>query len=129
MQESGSNIVRQLNQRREHLGISQNRLAEMTGVSLPTVQRFFSDQGANVSIETASNIAQALGMALAPKEIIHEQKLLEEQARKKAHALATMVQGTSALEGQGLSASSYKAIESRLFHELMAGSRRKLWSA
>lgn len=122
-------IITQLNHRREHLGISQSRLAEMVGVSLPTIQRFFSEQGANVSIETASRIAEALGMTLTPKETISEQALLENRAKEKAHMLAHLVQGTSALEAQGLSAASYKHIERKLFYDLMAGSRRKLWSA
>ncbi len=124
-----SNMVHKINQRREHLGISQTRLAEMTGISLPTIQRFFSDNGAKVSLETASKIAEVLGLNLTPKEIIDEQTLLEKHARKKARWLTSVVQGTSSLEAQGLTGSSAKAVEQRFFYELMAGPKSKIWSA
>lgn len=123
------NIVQTLNQRREYLGISQPQLAAMTDVSLPTIQRFFSDKGANVSYETVSKIAHVLGIALTSKPIMDEHKLLEQRAREKAHALAAIVQGTSSLEAQGLPKHSLQGIEQKIFYELMSGSRRKLWSA
>jgi len=39
--------------RRENLGISQARLAEMAGVSMPTVQRLLSGSHHAVSFDTA----------------------------------------------------------------------------
>ena len=63
------NLTTQLNQKRQHLGISQANLAEMTGLSLPTVQRFFAEEDNNVSLETTCKIAEALGFTIGIKEI------------------------------------------------------------
>ena len=123
------NIVQKLNLRREHLGISQSILADMTGVSLPTIQRFFSEDAGNVSFETACKIAEILGCTLDTNETVNEQSLLEKQARAKARWLASIVQGTSSLEAQGLNKKSLAGVEENFYHKLLAGSRRKLWSS
>jgi len=122
-------VVQKLNLRREHLGISQSNLAEMTGVSLPTIQRFFSEDGGTVSFETACKIAEVLGCSLDANEVVNERSLLERQARIKARWLASIVQGTSSLEAQGLNKQSLTHVEEKFYHKLLGGSRRKLWSA
>ncbi|MEI7668619.1 MAG: helix-turn-helix transcriptional regulator [Pseudomonadota bacterium] len=122
-------IVRQFNQRREQLGISQSRLAELSGISLPTVQRFFSDNSSNISMETVYKMAKILGLNLIAEEVMDTQRIIENRAREKAQKLAAMVQGTSSLEGQGLAKKSYKMIEQNLFHALVSGSKRKLWDS
>ena len=55
--------------------------------------------------------------------------LTVEQARKKAEQVARLVQGTSALESQAVDAKTYKRLVEKTYHELLAGSRRRLWSA
>ena len=47
---------------------------------------------------------------------------------KKAVWLAGMVQGTSALEGQAMSDGAYRAMVEKTNHELLAGSKHRLWS-
>jgi len=124
-----ANLIKYYNQRREQLGMSQTRLAELSGVSLPTLQRFFSEHSANVTLDTISKIAQVLGLSLTTEEVVSTQTMLENQAHQKAEKLAGMVQATSALEAQGVSADSYKAIKNQLFYGLISGSKRRLWSA
>jgi hypothetical protein len=53
--------------------------------------------------------------------------LLRAQARAKAEEVARLVQGTSALESQAVDADAYRRLVERSYHELMAGSRRRLW--
>jgi hypothetical protein len=56
-------------------------------------------------------------------------ELLEREARQKAERLVGMVQGSAALEGQGLDEATRERMIQRTVHELLAGSRRKIWAA
>ena len=47
---------------------------------------------------------------------------------KKARELVGMVQGTSGLESQAVGQNQIEKMISQLVHQLMAGSRRKLWA-
>ena len=123
------NIINKLNLRREHLGISQKRLSEMTGIPLSVIHKLFSGRKANISNEMFSKITRTLGLSLSLEETTDKRSLLEKQAHKKASILASMIQGTSALEGHGLTAKCYAEIEGWLFRELMTGSKWRLWSA
>ena len=82
-----------------------------------------------VAFETVAKIAEILGVSLSLQEDVPEEQLLMQRARARAKELAVMVQGTSSLEAQGLSPSAIKTIEQRLLHELLKGSRSRLWSA
>ena len=55
-------------------------------------------------------------------------ELLHQQAVKKARELVGMVQGTSGLESQAVGQNQIEKMISQLVHQLMAGSRRKLWA-
>jgi hypothetical protein len=55
-------------------------------------------------------------------------EFLERRAREKAEGLVGMVQGSAALEGQGLDEVVRERMIQRTVHELLAGSRRKLWA-
>jgi hypothetical protein len=50
------------------------------------------------------------------------------QAELKADRLVTLVQGNSALEGQGLPRAAIEDLRERTIHELLAGPNRKLWA-
>ena len=54
--------------------------------------------------------------------------LLHQQAVKKARELVGMVQGTSGLESQAIGQDQIEKMILQLVHQLMAGSRRKLWA-
>ena len=72
-------------------------------------------------------LRRALGASIGLEEVDADE-VCREQARKKAEELARMVQGTSALESQGVDAATFQWLVERSYHELMAGPRGRLWS-
>ena len=72
-------------------------------------------------------VAEALGASFGIEEADPEE-LCRQQARRKAEQIARLVQGTSALESQAVDQTAYARLVERSFHQLMAGSRRRLWS-
>jgi hypothetical protein len=54
--------------------------------------------------------------------------LKREQAQRKAKKLVALVQGNSGLEGQAVDQKAVKSMVKQTTHELLAGSKRKLWS-
>ena len=125
-----------LDERRRRLGISYRRLAELSGVSQPTVQRLLAGKIAAPAMNSVISIAHALGvdrLSIGPDGSIRfdasrsVQELREQQARKKARSLVGMVQGTSALEGQAVGPTVYQELVERAYHRLLAGPRRNLW--
>lgn len=117
-----------LERRRRELGISQSGLAERSGVSLPTVQRILTGRSPAASVENTLAIAHALGMELDATPTASASEVLEHQAREKAKKLVRMVQGTSALEAQGVSNQQITEMIQRTVGELLKGSRRRLWA-
>lgn len=116
-----------LRQRRESLGMSYSVVAAMSGVSEPTVKRILGGHVAEASFASVVAIAEALGASLGVEEIGADE-LCRRQARRKAERIARLVQGTSALESQAVDPAAYDRLVERSFHQLMAGSRRRLWS-
>ena len=121
-------LFEKLESRRRELGLSQSVLAERSGVSLPTVQRILSGHNPAASFENTVMIAEILGMQLDAVPVIPANEVLRQQAQKKAQRLVGMVQGTSALEAQGVSARHIGQMIKRTTQELLAGSRRRLWA-
>lgn len=121
-------LFEKLENRRLQLGLTQSALAERSSVSLPTVHRILSGHGSAASIENILAIAQVLEMELDAVPRVGTEEILERQARKKAEELVRMVQGTSALEGQGVSAKQIGRMINKTAEELLAGSRRRLWA-
>jgi transcriptional regulator with XRE-family HTH domain len=120
--------IEELETRRRELGVSQSVLAERCGVSLPTVQRILAGNDSAASLKNVLAIAHALGMELKAVPSIKAEELLQQQARKKAEQLVGMVQGTSALESQGLSREQIGRMIRKTAQELLDGSRRRLWA-
>ncbi len=121
-------LFEKLESRRRELGLSQSALAERCGVSLPTIQRILTGHSPAASFETTVVIAQTMGMQFDVVPIFPAQEILEQQARKKAERLVGMVQGTSALEAQAVSSRHLGQMIKKTIHELLAGSRRRLWA-
>lgn len=116
-----------LKQRRESLGMSYSVVAARSGVSEPTVKRILGGQVAEASFANVVAIAEVLGASFGIEEVDPEE-LCRQQARRKAEQIARLVQGTSALESQAVDQTAYDRLVERSFHQLMAGSRRRLWS-
>ncbi len=126
--QSQSGIAAQMQRRRKALRMSCQLLALRSGVSLPTVQRILRDGGENTRYAALSAVARALGMDFELKSTSDEQAFAERQAEAKAEDIVRMVQGTSALESQAVDADVRRQLVKQTVHELMAGTRRRLWS-
>ena len=102
-------------------------LAARSGVSEPTVKRILGGHLGEASFANVAAVAAALG---APFELaaIDVEAFRRQQARTKAEAIARLVQGTSALEAQALYRVAYERLVERTYHELLAGSGRRLWA-
>ena len=116
-----------LSQRRDELGLTNIALATRTGLGTATVQRALSGDG-NARIETLARIADALGVDLAICERQSITRLREEQARRKARELVTLVQGSAALEAQAVGQTEIEAMIERTVRDLLRGSDRTLWA-
>ena len=124
---NGQSLFEKLENRRRELGLSQSALAERSGVSLPTVQRILTGHSPAASFDNTLAIAEAVGMQIDIVPVFNATEVLEQQARMKAERLIRMVQGTSGLEAQAISEEQIEAMKRQTIHELLAGSRRKLW--
>jgi transcriptional regulator with XRE-family HTH domain len=120
-------LLSDLDKRRRELGLSYDLLSKRCGVSRPTVQRILSGRHPTASFSNVIAIAEALGLALRFGSQVAVPKMKREQARKKARKLVALVQGTSGLEGQAVDRESLDAMVEQTTHELLAGSKRKLW--
>jgi transcriptional regulator with XRE-family HTH domain len=117
-----------LNDLRESLGMSYAVLASRCGVSLPTVQRILQQGGIGAaSFANVAAVANALGATL-DMSTPDPDELCRRQARHKAEQVARLVQGTSALESQAVDRESYNQLIEKSYRQLLAGSKRKLWS-
>lgn len=119
-------LLDELEQRRRMLRMTYGQLARVSGVSVPTLTRTLSGKNANASFTSVLAIARALGISFDLKEE-PASSFLEKAAERKAASLVSMVQGTSGLEAQAISEEQLEAMRRQTVHELLAGSRRKLW--
>jgi hypothetical protein len=128
---------RDLDLRRRELGMSYRVLAELSGASLPAVQRLLSARVQDPSFPVVMAVVKALGGG-TPRILpdgsctfefpVSAQKIREQRATEKARKLVSLVQGTSALEAQAVRKSDYVQMIDRTRHDLLAGSSQRLWS-
>lgn len=134
-------LIEQIARRRERLGMSFDVLAQRSGVSAPTLKRMMppspevppeDDTPADEipfrgSLRNVHAVASALGLALTAEPELSADELCEQQAEAKARELVALVQGTSALEAQGLSADTLAQMIEDAKRQLLTGPRRRLW--
>lgn len=116
-----------LDRRRRDLGLTFAALSARSGVSEPTVKRILGGRMAEASFAHVVAIARALGTPFTT-EAQDVDEMLRARARTKAEHVARLVQGTSALEAQAVDDAEYRRLVERTYHELLAGSRRRLWA-
>ena len=121
-------LWKNLDTRRRELGLSYELLSKRSGVSRPTVQRVLSGNHAEASFANVVAIAESLGLAVRLDSTVDVRDLKREQAKRKAKKLVSLVQGTSGLEGQAVDKKAIESMVEQTTHELLAGSKRKLWS-
>ncbi|MEQ1903924.1 MAG: helix-turn-helix transcriptional regulator [Pirellulaceae bacterium] len=122
------NFTEKLDKRRQELGMTFEALSKRSGVPISTIKSIFKKGVKHATFANVSTIAEALGVEIDISVELDSYDLMHQQAVKKARELVGLVQGTSALESQGVSESQIETMVQRLVHTLMAGSPRKLWA-
>ena len=103
-------------------------LAARSGVSESTVKRILNGDRGAVAFGRVSAVARALGVDVRLETATDAVTLQETQAETKARRIIELVQGSSGLEAQAVGPSDREQMLRRTVHELMAGSRRRLWA-
>ncbi len=122
------NVTKKLDHRRRELGLTLEALSERSEVPVSTLKAIFRKGVEHATFANVVAIAEALGVDIEFVDTVDSYQLLHQQATKKARELVGMVQGTSGLESQAVEKSQIELMIQQLIHQLMAGSRRKLWA-
>lgn len=113
--------------RKESLNISAEQIATITKLSLEEVQNFFDHR--DISIKNLEEISKLFGLDIDGNEIRDIQTLKENRAKEKAIYIMSLVQDTSALEGQGLDKEQLDELIEKTKQELLTGEYKdKLWA-
>lgn len=93
-------LIERIEARRKQLKISLDNLSKLSNLGMRTLNRFFA--GEDVKLSTVESITNVLGLDFAGNEVVSLSKLERNRAYQKALFMVSLVQGTSALEMQGL---------------------------
>ena len=122
------NFTLKLDKRRQELGMTFEALSKRSDVPVSTLKAIFKKGVEHATFANVAAIADALGVDIEFANEVDSYELLHQQAIKKARELVGMVQGTSGLESQAVAQNQIEKMILQLVHQLMAGSRRKLWA-
>ena len=122
------NLTAKLEKRRQELGMTFEALSKRSEVPVSTIKAIFKKGIEHATFANVAAIADALGVDIKFADEMDSYELLHQQAVKKARELVGMVQATSGLESQAVAQSQIEVMIQQLVHQLMAGSRRKLWA-
>lgn len=122
------NFTMKLDKRRQELGMTFEALSKRSGVPVSTLKAIFKKGVEHATFANVAAIADALGVDIEFANEVDSYELLHQQAIKKARELVGMVQATSGLESQAVAQNQIDVMIQQLVHQLMAGSRRKLWA-
>lgn len=121
-------LIEQIIVRKEQLGITIENLAKLSGVGVRTINRLLKNE--DVKLSTIEAVTNLLGLDFAGNEQISLKELEKQRAKEKALYLASIVQGTSTLEMQGLEDDGIKKIVSMYENEFLYGNYKDtLWVA
>lgn len=121
-------LIEQIIARKEHLNITIENLAKLSGVGIRTINRLLKNE--DVKLSTVEAVTNVLGLDFAGNEQISLKELQKQRAKQKALYLASIVQGTSALEMQGLDTDSINKIVAMYENEFLYGNyKNTLWVA
>ena len=125
-----TDILLDLEHRREALGMPLKELSKRANVSLGTVRRAAAGEP-GIAIGTVAAIASALGIGdlRAFSGARPPERMRYLQAALKARKIVGMVQGTSALEGQAVSQPDRKLLIANTINELLSGTHSRLWAS
>jgi transcriptional regulator with XRE-family HTH domain len=114
------------NARRKQLKMPVKALVKRSKVSRPTVFRILQGNADVVRFGSVQKVANVLGIGFGGVAVDPE-LLRREQAKRKAKLLRSLVQGTMALEAQGLPEDYLVQLENETIDKLLAGPGRDLW--
>ena len=121
-------LIQQIIARKEQLNITVENLAKLSGVGVRTINRLLKNE--DVKLSTVEHVTNFLGLDFAGNEQVTLSTLKKKRAHEKALFLASIVQGTSALEMQGLEDDSLNSIIALYEKEFLTGSYQDtLWVA
>ena len=121
-------LINQIIARKKKIKITVENLAKLSGVSVRTINRLLANE--DVKFSTIENVTNFLGLDFAGNEQVSLSVLKKQRAHEKALFLASIVQGTSALEMQGLEDNSLNKIIASYEKEFLSGSYQDtLWVA
>lgn len=121
-------LINQIIARKKQLNITVENLAKLSGVSIRTINRLLKNE--DVKLSTIEHVTNFLGLDFAGKEQVSLNELKKQRAHQKALLLASIVQGTSALEMQGLEEDNLNQIIASYEKEFLSGSYQDtLWVA
>ena len=121
-------LIQQIIARKEQLNITIENLAKLSGVGVRTINRLLKNE--DIKLSTVEQVTNFLGLDFAGNEQVPLNTLKKRRAHEKALFLASVVQGTSALEMQGLEDDSLNSIIALYEKEFLSGSYQDtLWVA
>ena len=121
-------LTNKIIERKRQLHITVENLAKLSGVSVRTMNRVLKNE--DVKLSTIESITNFLGLDFAGNEQLSLTALKKRRAHEKALFLASVVQGTSALEMQGLEDESLKKIITSYEKAFLSGDfQDTLWVA
>ncbi|HEY7153680.1 MAG TPA: hypothetical protein VH575_06955 [Gemmataceae bacterium] len=116
-----------LDKQRRALKMPLHILAERAHLSRATVCRILKEKRTSSSLENVLAVANVLG-AEANLHIQDPEKFVEQQVQKRARKIVRMVQGTMALEGQGITDPNHlDHLVETAAQEIRAKPRKQLW--
>jgi len=121
-------LIHRIIARKEELGITIENLARLSGVGVRTINRLLKNE--DIKLSTVERVTNVLGLDFAGRAYIPLQELRKQRAKAKAIFLASLVQGTSTLENQGLDEENLHTIITMYEKELLHGRYQDtLWVA
>jgi len=121
-------LINHIIDRKKEINITIENLAKLSGVSIRTINRLLKNE--DVKLSTVEQVTNFLGLDFAGNEQVSLKTLRKQRAHEKALFLASIVQGTSALEMQGLEDESLNKIIASYEKEFLSGNYQDtLWIA
>ena len=120
------NILTNLEERRQELGMSLRILAHRSDLGVATVQRALRGRTGE-KFSTVVAIADALGAEVGLVRQRQISACRKSQAKAKAKKLVGVAQGSAALENRAVGPETLLRIQREAAKELLTGSSHRLW--
>jgi transcriptional regulator with XRE-family HTH domain len=127
-------LIARLECRRHAIRMTKAQLSVRASIPIATLNRILSGQEKRPSFDRISALARALGVVVHVGATVEVEEtdsaftLREKQARQKAQRVARIVQGNMGLEAQAVESGELAEMVDQATVDLLAGSKRKLWS-